>query len=70
MKQTAVEWLIEQFYNNDIPFSSALFKKAKELERQQICNAFKNGRYSGQDNYGYGNDVTGKKYYKETFKNK
>lgn len=39
MKKTAVEWLIEQFYNNDIPFSSTLFKKAKELEKQQIMDA-------------------------------
>lgn len=38
MKQTAVEWLIEQFYNDDIPFSSALFKKAKELEKEQTID--------------------------------
>ena len=35
-KQTAIEWLFEQFNNQDIPFSSHLFQEAKELEKQQM----------------------------------
>lgn len=35
-KQTAIEWLFEQFNNQDIPFGSYLFKEAKELEKQQM----------------------------------
>ena len=35
-KQTAIEWLFEQFNNQDIPFGSHLFKEAKELEKQQM----------------------------------
>ena len=35
-KQTAIEWLFEQFNNQDIPFGSHLFKEAKELEKQKM----------------------------------
>ena len=35
-KQTAIEWLFEQFNNQDIPFGSYLFNEAKELEKQQM----------------------------------
>ena len=35
-EQTAIEWLFEQFNNQDIPFGSHLFKEAKELEKQQM----------------------------------
>ena len=35
-KQTAIEWLFEQFNNQDIPFGSYLFKEAKELEKQKM----------------------------------
>ena len=37
-KQTAIEWLFEQFNNQDIPFGSHLFKEAKELEKQKMID--------------------------------
>ena len=43
-KQTAIEWLFEQFNNQDIPFGSYLFKEAKELEKQQIIKAYHDGQ--------------------------
>ena len=63
---TAVEWLIEQFYNNDIPFSSSLFKKAKEIEKQQLEKAFVDGAFlfRGDDEDNRFND------WFEQFKNK
>jgi hypothetical protein len=42
-QQTAVEWLIEQFYNNVGMLTSKKLLKAKEMEKEQIKNAFWNG---------------------------
>ena len=47
-----------------------LFEQAKEMEKQQIIDAYKDGRFSGQTNWGYGNDTTAEQYYNETFKTK
>ena len=43
-KQTAVDWLFEQFNNQDIPFGSYLFKEAQELEKQKIVKAYHDGQ--------------------------
>jgi hypothetical protein len=37
---SAVEWLEEQFNNPNIPNSQILFNQAKEIEKQQIINAY------------------------------
>jgi len=44
-KQTAVEWLIEQIkgYDNDCE----IFEEAKEMEQEQIIDAFDTGRRKG-----------------------
>ena len=59
MKQTAVEWLEALYYPNYIP--KDIFEQAKEMEKQQIIDAYKEG-------------VDGTKlaeqYYNEKFKNK
>ena len=69
MKQTAIEWLVEEmilrlsirientFEGND------LLKKAKEMEKEQIINAFDAGHRNGSWNF------LGDEYYEETFKN-
>jgi hypothetical protein len=59
MKQTAVEWLIEQLTE----IHPKTFEQAKAIEKEQIMNAYWDG----------GQDVpihvsTCKKYYEETFK--
>ena len=72
MKQTAVEWLFEQistskhFYNlmEDINSRSTvaqsnIFDQAKEMEKEQIINA-----YRGMPTY----NKSGEQYYNETFK--
>jgi len=70
MKQTAVEWLLENL--NSEPYSEEEFNynrdcwdKALELEKEQIIKAYwssyKEGQYSG--------DKTADEYYNETFKN-
>lgn len=70
MKQTAVEYLIDQLdfelelYNSQWVKLEQTFEKAKEMEKQQIDDSWNDGnnRYSG-----IGDSET---YYDETFKNK
>jgi hypothetical protein len=66
MKQTAVEWLLEQLEPNILWTEKAkkLAEQAKELEEEQIKDAWKDGRYS---NTGCGDSEI---YYDETFKKK
>ena len=68
--KTAVEWLVNKlnndFENNDFLISYANeISQAKELEKQQIVDAYENG-YSDSDN----TFELNKEYYNETFKNK
>jgi hypothetical protein len=65
MKQTAVEWLVEQFETTEFMFHdrSSIINKAKEMEKQQICNAWENG-YDELDRSGR----ISLNYYNETYK--
>ena len=69
MKHTAVEWLENEILNSDLKMKLqtglklfALIKQAKEMEKQQIKNAYSFGI---QDEYVIGSE----QYYYETFKN-
>jgi hypothetical protein len=67
MKQTAVEWLAEELkkgvFNNDVSFYD-LIDKAKELEKQQIINAYD----LGMGHYGGANRRSdAEQYYNETY---
>jgi hypothetical protein len=37
------------------------------MEKEQIENAYQKGRFSGQTNWGYGNNITAEQYYNETY---
>jgi hypothetical protein len=76
MKQTAVEWLFKQistskyFYNlmEDINSRSTvaqsnIFEQAKEMEKQQIVDAWNNGFEENRPYVDHSED-----YYNETFK--
>lgn len=66
MKQTAVEYLIENlifFYSKNW---DAIVDQAKEMEKQQIIDAYDK---SYMDRYYY-NGKNGVQYYNKTFKNK
>jgi hypothetical protein len=69
MKQTAVEWLVEQF-NTTINYTLEEYEKkveqAKEMERQQIMTAFTQGDIFGAD-YFDGVNITEENYYNQTF---
>jgi hypothetical protein len=66
MKQTVVEWLekIRQGQKGQ-PFDDyeweIAFNHAKEIEKEQIMQAFANGKNNGHKNWAH-------RYYKETFK--
>lgn len=74
MKQTAVEWLAEKLEyvnwmrNRDEIFPELADKwrkhyleQAKEMEKEQIMQAFANGKKNGDKNWAH-------RYYNETFK--
>lgn len=71
--QTAVEWLVEKLNQCEPMYSGIqsnaqkeyidiLIEQAKEMEEQQIINAFDTGHRSGSWNF------LGEEYYEETFK--
>ena len=73
MKQTAVEWLVEQmierkYFAKDVPLSYTtlehLVNQAIEIEKEQIASAWDNGiRWEGDSNIKNSED-----YYNTTFK--
>ena len=69
-KQTAIEFLIEEIECRGIITKQLriAFQQAKEMEKEQIEDAYKEGRSSGQANWGFGNDTTSEEYFKETYK--
>jgi hypothetical protein len=79
-KQTALDWYIEQEqilgdklvdgildlsrFNDEV---AKLKIQAKQMWKEQIENAYQKGRFSGQTNWGYGNNITAEQYYNETY---
>ena len=66
MKQTAVEWLINELgLDNHLMGSyEEELNKVKEMEKQQIKDAFEQGEYTGR---GF-EDLTSEEYYHINFK--
>ena len=61
MKQTAVEWLREKLWKEfNFIFSDNILEQAKEMEKQQIVEAYDKNKM-GRVDYG-------EQYYNETFK--
>jgi len=58
MKQTAVEWLYQRILAKDI---KAVFEQAKEMEKEQIKNAWLNSLTKGDFN-------SADEYYNQTYK--
>ena len=63
MKQTAVEWLIEQITDGTMPAREAI-QQAKEMEKEQISQAYVFGSAYGID---LKNGLNPNNYYNETF---
>jgi hypothetical protein len=75
MKQTAVEWLYERFLFAGYAAPAEWKEKAKEMEKQQIINAYSDGinhDYTDLDiEFGIGNsdrEYHAEQYYKQTYK--
>ena len=70
MKQTALEWLMQELKNIDITHKE-LFEKALEMEKDEVYNAWNDGYDKGTRNRieKISNPVgNAKQYYNETFK--
>jgi hypothetical protein len=65
MKETAIEWLLEEL-NNGRHLTDRLIEQAKEMEKKQIMDAYQ----QGFNNAYFSNPLTKEQYYKEQFKNK
>jgi hypothetical protein len=65
-QQTAVEWLVEQFEKyyvfRDLK-NTIVYQQAKEMEKEQIEEAYKRGWDSGD----FGSDCWEEIYYNETY---
>jgi hypothetical protein len=61
-QQTAVDWLFLMMNNpnKDQEFANKLYDKAKEIEQEQIMNAWVKGVVSK-------GDMTARQYYNETY---
>jgi hypothetical protein len=62
--KTAVEWLVEEINKLTgltIQMDEPIIEQAKEMEKEQIMQAFANGKINGDKNWAH-------RYYKETFK--
>ena len=66
---TAVEWLFEKLDIVDSSIMFVYFEQAKKMEKQQIIDAYQKGKDSGQDNFGYGNNINSEQYYNENYGN-
>lgn len=66
MKQTAVDWVFEYLWkNHHLSFSDNVLAKAKEMEKDQIVEAYDAGLFDGtMDDV---NDRVHKQYYNETY---
>jgi hypothetical protein len=67
MKQTAVEWFANRLTERGLDYSIEDFEQAKEMEKQQIIDAYKIG--NEEDVY-YNPLKDGEQYYNEKFKTK
>jgi len=68
MKQTAVDWLIGQLYAPCRGIPSHIIEQAKEMEKEQMVNAFEKSRLT-HPMIGF-KHKTFKDYYNETFNTK
>ena len=67
MKQTAVEWLVNDYVNKGIITIEAI-NQAKEMEKEQIIESYCQGCFDiTQDEYIFPRE-TAEQYYNETFK--
>ena len=67
MKQTAIEWLLEQLVKGDFEQQQIAIKQAIEIEKEQIVDAYIKGNYKSNSNKIWKKEWA-EQYYNETFK--
>lgn len=70
-KQTAVEWLEYMFIHGEHYSIEAVMewlKHAKQMEKEQLEEAWNDGNLLGRNGHVILEYTTGKEYYKETYK--
>jgi len=68
MKQTAVEWLVEQIDNpHTLYWLKEFIEQAKAMEKEQIETAWHNGNLLGRNGWVEEEYNTGSQYYKQTY---
>jgi len=67
MKQTAVEWLIEQWPILESQLPQQLIEQAKEMEKQRLEQFYNHGQWAIIE---HGHGDTFEDYYNKTFKSK
>ena len=69
MKQTAVEWLVDELILEGFNVPKVFYDKAKEMEKEQIVEAFFQGVDRESDGHGamYLCRKDAEQYYKETY---
>ncbi len=63
-KQTAVEWLEEQYYESEGKLTRHDFDQAKQMEKEQIVESHHDGYNDGYSK----NNASSAKYYHENYK--
>jgi hypothetical protein len=63
MKETAVEWLVDELILEGFNVPKVFYDKAKEMEKDQICEAYAIGGSPLLGPWEFGED-----YYNENFK--
>ena len=66
-QQTGVQWLIEQFYNNEGMLTTKQLEQALQLERERIETAYDRGTVHGIDYPDSLLPLTGEHYYNQTY---
>jgi hypothetical protein len=69
--KTAVEWLVEQYYDSEGKLTRQDFEQAKEMEKDQIMDAHYEGKGNGMDiSHPLSNtkEISAEQYYNEKFK--
>ena len=65
---TAVEWLFDNLDLSGGSNAIDTLNKAKEMEKEQIKDAFQDGSFTGCGCYDYMREEDAEKYYNETYK--
>jgi hypothetical protein len=67
-QQTSIQWLFEQFYNNEGMMTTKKLQIAEEMNRKEIAKAFDDGDYNYHYSRKTGNDFEdGEEYFNELY---